>query len=105
MRIVRTVPLPRGGCTLMLFTSCGIGVQLGIGHAAHHHRQRGSDQARQAGGELFLVERLGHVEVDARVVGRDRAAIDRLRAPGGTAGARRCESASAAGGARRRCGL
>jgi hypothetical protein len=78
MRIVRTVPLPRGGCTLMLFTSCGLASSSAsvtlptvTGSAAATRRAR----RRSA----FLVERLGHVEVDARVVGRDRAAIDRLR--------------------------
>jgi hypothetical protein len=79
MRIVRMVPLPRGGCTLMLFTSAGLASSSASVMLAHRHRVRCGHQRGDGGGQRILVQRIGHVEVQARVVGRDRAAVDQLR--------------------------
>ena len=56
-----------------------VGVELLVGDRAHRHRMAGRHQPGDAGGERFLVQRVGHVEVQPRVVGRDRAAVDQLR--------------------------
>ena len=56
-----------------------IGVQFLVGDRAHRDRKAGRDQAGDALGQRFLVQRIGHVEVQPRIVGRDRAAVDQLR--------------------------
>ena len=56
-----------------------VGVELGLADPAVAHRVRFGDQARDAGAQGFLVQRLVHVEIQPRVAGGDRAAIDRVR--------------------------
>jgi hypothetical protein len=56
-----------------------IGVELGLADPAVAHRMAFADQPRQALRQRLLVEGLGHEEVEPRVVGGDRASVDRVR--------------------------
>ena len=56
-----------------------VGVQLRIGDLAYHQRMGGGHQPGNAGGQHVLVQWVGHIEVQPRIVRRDRAAVHQLR--------------------------
>jgi hypothetical protein len=56
-----------------------VGVEFVLADPAVVHGVRFGHQPRQSAGEFVLFERLGHVEVEPRIVGSDRAAVHRMR--------------------------